>query len=106
MIRQRHSHIFDRDPGDWYLEPQWVSERLFAVEDFDRSAPLLDPCTGTGRIANAATYAGYAVITADIVDRAGGFLPRPPYRSLDGARDGDRGLISHGAVDSGGAAHP
>jgi hypothetical protein len=67
--RRRHSHIFERDPNDWYLEPDWISKRLFDVEDFDRNAPLLDPCTGTGRIADAAKHAGYRVITADIVDR-------------------------------------
>jgi hypothetical protein len=67
--RQSDSHIFDRDPNDWYLEPNWCSERLFAVEEFNRAAPLLDPCTGTGRIADAAKAAGYRVQTADIVDR-------------------------------------
>jgi hypothetical protein len=67
--RRRNSHIFVRDPNDWYLEPHWCSERLFAVEEFNRAATLLDPCTGTGRIANAAKGAGYRVITADIVDR-------------------------------------
>jgi hypothetical protein len=69
MMRRRNSHIFDRDRDDFYLEPRWVSQRLFDVEGFDRRAPLLDPCTGTGRIADAATHAGYNVITADIVDR-------------------------------------
>jgi hypothetical protein len=67
--RPRDSHIFERDPNDWYLEPHWVSERLSAVEDFGRGNVLLDPCTGTGRIADAAKAAGYHVITADIVDR-------------------------------------
>jgi hypothetical protein len=51
------------------VEPAWVSIRLFEVEDFDRSQILLDPCTGFGRIAEAAKGAGYTVIAADIVDR-------------------------------------
>ena len=67
--RKRNSHIFDRDPNDWYVEPRWVSERLFEVESFDRDSAILDPCTGTGQIADAARAAGYRVITADIVDR-------------------------------------
>jgi methylase of polypeptide subunit release factors len=50
-------------------EPKWVSIRLFKVEDFDRSHVPLDPCTGFGRIAEAAKAAGYTVIAADIVDR-------------------------------------
>jgi hypothetical protein len=67
--RRRESYIFVRDPDDFYLEPHWCSERLFAVEEFNRSSALLDPCTGTGRIADAARAAGYRVITADIIDR-------------------------------------
>src|SRR5258707_8338737 len=67
--RPRTSRIFKRDPNDFYLEPHWCSERLFEVEPFDRRASILDPCTGTGRIADAAKAAGYKVSTADIVDR-------------------------------------
>ena len=67
--RRKNSHIYEREPNDWYLEEKWCSERLFDVEPFDRSAPILDPCTGTGRIADAAKAHGYRVITADIVDR-------------------------------------
>jgi hypothetical protein len=67
--RQRNSHIWERDDADWYLEPQWVSERLFDVEPFDRSASLLDPCCGIGQVAGAAVRHGYSVIAADIVDR-------------------------------------
>ena len=68
-IRRRDSHIFNRDAHDFYLEPQWCSERLFQVEPFDRQAPILDPCTGTGRVAQAAKAAGYRVLTAHIIDR-------------------------------------
>jgi hypothetical protein len=67
--RARFSHIWQRDERDHYIEPQWVSERLFEDEDFDRNRVLLDPCTGFGRIAAAAARAGYRVTAADIVDR-------------------------------------
>jgi hypothetical protein len=67
--RPRLSHVWHREADDHYVEPHWVSVRLFAVENFDRSQALLDPCTGFGRIADAAKAAGYAVITGDIVDR-------------------------------------
>jgi hypothetical protein len=67
--RPRLSHVWARETSDHYVEPRWVSTRLFEVEDFDRSQVLLDPCTGFGRIADAAKAAGYVVITADIVDR-------------------------------------
>ena len=67
--RLRRSHIWGRETSDHYVEPTWVSTRLFEVEDFDRSQVLLDPCTGFGCIAEAAKAAGYTVIAADIVDR-------------------------------------
>jgi hypothetical protein len=51
------------------VEPVWVSIRLFQVEDFDRTHVLLDPCTGFGRIAEAARAVGYTVIAADVIDR-------------------------------------
>lgn len=69
MLRKRNSHIYDRAEDDWYLEPHWVSERLFAVESFDRDSAILDPCCGTGRVADAAKAAGYRVLATDIVDR-------------------------------------
>jgi hypothetical protein len=67
--RLRQSYIWSRETSDHYVEPTWVSIRLFEVEDFDRSQVLLDPCTGFGRIAEAAKAAGYTVVAADIVDR-------------------------------------
>ena len=67
--RLRQSHIWSRETSDHYVEPTWVSIRLFEVEDFDRSQVLLDPCAGFGRIAEAAKAAGYTVVAADIVDR-------------------------------------
>jgi hypothetical protein len=36
--RQRDTHIFVRDPEDFYLEPSWCSERLFDVEPFDHNS--------------------------------------------------------------------
>jgi hypothetical protein len=66
--RKRNSHIFERAAKDFYIEPPWISVRLFQVERFP-SRTILDPCTGTGRIADAAKAAGYRVMTADIFDR-------------------------------------
>jgi hypothetical protein len=67
--RPRRSHIWTREQSDHYVEPHWVSTRLFDVQDFDRTQTLLDPCTGFGRIADAAKAAGYTVLAADIADR-------------------------------------
>lgn len=67
--RPRLSHVWGREAADHYVEPVWVSARLFETEDFDRSQILLDPCTGFGRVATAAKAAGYTVIAADVVNR-------------------------------------
>jgi hypothetical protein len=27
-LRKRKSHLWQRDPHDWYIEPEWVSDRF------------------------------------------------------------------------------
>jgi hypothetical protein len=56
----RNSHIWDRDKSDWYVEPKWCSERLFAEELFQ--GEIYDPNCGWGRVLRSARNAGYAVI--------------------------------------------
>jgi hypothetical protein len=56
-----------RTNSDFYIEPEWCSERLFAVEQF--TGAIWDPCCGIGRIVEAARRAGYPTIASDIVDR-------------------------------------
>lgn len=53
--------------SDWYVEPTWISERLFAVEQFQGT--IFDPACGMGRILDAAKAAGYRTRGADVVDR-------------------------------------
>ena len=67
--KRRNSYIHPRASDDFYIEPCWVDERLFQVEHFNPEHVLLDPCTGSGRIADAAKAAGLVVVTADICDR-------------------------------------
>lgn len=67
MKRERKSHIWDRDPHDYYVEPEWCSVRLFDVERF--SGPICDPACGSGRIVRAARQAGYDANGLDIVCR-------------------------------------
>lgn len=68
-IRQRRSHIWDRQSEDWYVEPAWCSRRLFEVEDFH--GPIWDPACGMGRIVKSALLAGYEAYGTDIVQRGG-----------------------------------
>jgi hypothetical protein len=75
--RPRRTHIFKKAKDSFYLEPQWCSTRLFAIEKFTR--PVTDPFCGTGRVAEAARLAGYSVWATDIVDRG--------YEHFDGVED-------------------
>lgn len=68
--RPRHSHIFKEDQFGHYVEPQWVSARLFQVVDFGPPrARVFDPACGWGRIPASAAAAGFSPIGADIVYR-------------------------------------
>lgn len=65
--RVEHSHIWAREEHEHYVEPEWCSRRLFAIEKFD--GPILDPCCGFGNIPRSALAAGYEAYGADVVDR-------------------------------------
>src|SRR5262249_45335761 len=68
--RPRHSHIFDRDEDDFYVEPAWCSERLFAVETF--TGLIWDPAAGSGTILRAARAAGLSNFASDIAEHGCG----------------------------------
>jgi hypothetical protein len=55
-LRKRESHLWRRDPLDWYVEPEWCSERLFEMEKFE--GLVYDPFAGLGRIVKAAGARG------------------------------------------------
>jgi hypothetical protein len=65
--RQRASYIWERHSRDWYVEPPWCSERLFAVEPF--IGTVWDPCAGGGNIVRAAKAAGLDAHGTDITPR-------------------------------------
>jgi len=71
------AHIWIKEPDGFYVEPQWVDERLFDVEPF--VGTIMDPACGTGRIIDAARAIGYQTIATDIVDRG--------YEHFDGIAD-------------------
>jgi len=52
-----------------YVEPHWVSERLFQEEKF--TGGIYDPACGFGRIVESAIDAGHIAHGADLVDRRG-----------------------------------
>jgi hypothetical protein len=66
--RLLNAKIWDRHPDDWYVEPSWVSERLFATETF--VGEVFDPACGSGRIVRSARAAGLRAWGTDIVARS------------------------------------
>jgi hypothetical protein len=65
--RKRDSYIFEKAIDGWYVEPEWVSARLFEVETF--AATVYDPACGGGNILRAASAAGHYVYGGDVVRR-------------------------------------
>lgn len=84
MKTTKLSHAWDRYPDDFYVEPEWCSKRLFAVEPFEDE--ILDPACGLGRIVAAGRAAGHTISGGDIVQRSpfcssvGDFLSSPIRR--------------------------
>lgn len=67
LHRSRRNKKWKRHPDDWYVEPLWVSERLFQVEQFE--GRVWDPAAGLGRIVDTAQTAGLDAIGTDLVCR-------------------------------------
>jgi hypothetical protein len=83
-MKRRDAHVFPKAEDGFYVEPSWVSARLFEVEKF---APvILDPACGWGTILHSAKAAGYEVIGNDIVNRRKHGLKISTYDFLDPAR--------------------
>ncbi|MBW7965354.1 hypothetical protein [Bradyrhizobium sp. BR 10261] len=69
--RAKKTRVWNRHPEDWYIEEEWVNDRLFEVESFE--GRVHDPACGSGRIVRAARRAGLRATGSDIVLRAKGF---------------------------------
>jgi hypothetical protein len=67
--KKLNAHIFERQTNDWYVEPEWCSNRLFEKEPFD--GVIIDPSCGIGRIVHAARRHGLEAYGCDIVQRHG-----------------------------------
>lgn len=69
-LREKRAHLWEREPDNWYVEPHWVSRRLFEVEVFE--GVVVDPCAGMGNIVQSAIEAGLPAHGYDVRER--GFL--------------------------------
>lgn len=65
--RKKHAHLWVRHPDDWYVEPAWCNDALFAAVQF--KGVVVDPACGMGRVLDAAKRAGLKTIGHDIADR-------------------------------------
>lgn len=63
-MKARNSHIFERHPCDRYVEPEWCTRALFAVERF--AGLIWDPACGTGNVLKAARDADLSSYGSDI----------------------------------------
>jgi len=84
-MREKNAHLWDRHPEDWYVEPEWVSKRLFEHEPFDGC--IVDPACGLGRILIAAQSAGYRVVGRDIVNRSFYCMATKDFRDCHSSAD-------------------
>ena len=65
--REKRSHLWEREPDNWYVEPSWVSRRLFEAESFP--GRVIDPCAGMGNVIAGAAEAGVRVQGYDLRER-------------------------------------
>jgi hypothetical protein len=72
--RPRHAGVWAKDVLGFYVEPNWVSERLFAREKF--SGSVWDPACGIGLIPEAARRAGFL---QEDQPRADNVVSNPPF---------------------------
>lgn len=69
ILRKRQSSLWKREANDWYVEPEWVSARLFEEEPFE--GRVHDPACGMGNIVKSARAADLYATGSDIVRRDG-----------------------------------
>lgn len=61
------AHLWDRDPHDWYDEPERTTAQLLTVEAFPGWTH--DPCAGGGNIVRTLLAAGLNATGSDLVQR-------------------------------------
>ena len=64
-----------------FVEPEWVSARLFEEEPF--RGKIYDPACGFGRIVTAAIQAGHSAYGSDITDRGWDSTPQDFFAHTD-----------------------
>lgn len=65
--RAKAAHVWERDPLDWYVEPESATDALLRVERF--AGRCWDPACGGGNIVHALHRAGLSAAGTDIKRR-------------------------------------
>ena len=69
-VRPIHDSGYERQVGDFYPTPAWVTECL--LSNVTLRGPVWEPCCGDGAIAKVLSAAGHTVVATDLVDRGFG----------------------------------
>ena len=81
MNRVEHSHIWEKEKNEHYVETRWVWPRFFEVETM--TGTVCDPCAGFGRSVTAARAVGLDAFGCDVVDRGFDYLAIADFGTSD-----------------------
>ena len=99
-VRAIHESGYERQEGDFYPTPAWVTECL--LSSVTLRGPIWEPCCGDGALAKVLSAAGHEVVSTDLVDRGFG---RGGVDLLQTSEmpDGCRALVTNPPYGDGGA---
>ena len=69
-VRAIHESGFERQEGDFYPTPAWVTECL--LSSVTLRGPIWEPCCGDGALAKVLSAAGHEVVATDLTERGFG----------------------------------
>jgi hypothetical protein len=69
-VRAIHESGFERQEGDFYPTPAWVTECL--LSSVTLRGPIWEPCCGDGALAKVLSAAGHEVVATDLAERGFG----------------------------------
>ena len=98
--RAIHESGYERQEGDFYPTPAWVTECL--LSSVTLRGPIWEPCCGDGALAKVLSAAGHEVVSTDLVDRGFG-RGGVDLLKTSGMPDGCRALVTNPPYGDGGA---
>jgi hypothetical protein len=99
-VRAIHESGFERQEGDFYPTPAWVTECLLGSVTL--RGPIWEPCCGDGALAKVLSAAGHDVVATDLADRGFGRGGVDVLKTSE-MPDGCRALVTNPPYGDGGA---